>query len=103
MGSFGNSLRGNAACKDNKLCATCGSTEELKSDLIKYKKLIKKNPNIQKEFLLKGENNLSINDNRYHHCYVYRTNTLGFYSYKEAMHTFKKIYDKEKENQSSEK
>ena len=41
------------------------------------------------------EKNLSINDNRYQLCFIYRKNTFGFYSYQEAIHTFKKIFDKE--------
>lgn len=94
---LGNTFLGTKACSNKKLCANCGSIEELKSDLAKYEKLVKNNPKIQNEFLKKkGETNLPLNDNRYHFCYNYRSNTLGFYSYQEAVHTFKRIFEKEK-------
>jgi hypothetical protein len=92
---YGNYLKGRKACRNNKICISCGSSDELKSDLIKYEKLVEKKPEVQNEFLIKkGETNQPINDNRFHFCYTYKKHTFGFYSYQEAMHTFQKIFFK---------
>jgi len=97
FGKKGNNVtKGKELCGNQNFCASCVEEKEMEREAINYIDFLKKNPQSRNKcFVKKDQNPIDLNDKRYQHCFIYKNNTHGFYTYQEALHSYAMILHKQ--------